>query len=251
MGNRKQTVAYCRVSTLEQTQHGNGMAIQMRDVAAFAQRHGFAVDRFYRDEAQSGAREDRSALRGLLRDCRKGRIGTVIVPNLERLSRNVRIAENLFYRFEQKGISVLIANMPAYNGTNCKDVFVRQILEVVAEQNRKDIIEQLWKGRQERVRRGLPPGGNVSYGYRRVEKHIALDPVEADVVRLIFELAGRGLSGARIAAALNERALRRRNGRPWVQRQVAAIIGRRQLYARGVVRYGEVESVNEGLILVT
>ncbi len=57
--------------------------------------------------------------------------------------------------------------MPTYNDRDRKDVLIRQIREAIAEENRKDIIERLWKGRQERVRRGLPPGGNVPYGYRR------------------------------------------------------------------------------------
>ena len=43
--------------------------------------------------------------------------------------------------------------MPNYNGKDRKDVLIRQIREAIAEENRKEIIERLWKGRQERVRR--------------------------------------------------------------------------------------------------
>jgi DNA invertase Pin-like site-specific DNA recombinase len=69
----------------------------------------------------------------------------------------VRLAEDLFYEFEQLGVRVLIADMPTYDGRDRKDVMLRQIREVIAQENRKDIIERLWKGRQERVRRGLAP----------------------------------------------------------------------------------------------
>lgn len=83
----------------------------------------------------------------------------------------------------------LSADMPTYNGKDRKDVMIRQILEAIAEENRKDIIERLWKGRQERVLKGLPPGGNVPYGYRRNGKGLAPDQKEAETVRTIFRLA--------------------------------------------------------------
>ena len=59
------------------------------------------------------------------------------------------------------GIQVLIADMPYYSGKNRRDVLIRQIREAIAEDNRKEIIERLLKGRQERVRKGRAPGGNL------------------------------------------------------------------------------------------
>lgn len=150
--DRPLIVAYCRVSTLEQKRKGFGIDIQVRDVRAFAERQGLLVQRWYKDEAESGVAEDRKKLRRLLRDCRAGRVGSVILLSLDRLSRDVRIAENLFHEFATLGVDVLIADMPTYNGRDRKDVLVRQIREAIAEENRKEIIERLWKGRQERVR---------------------------------------------------------------------------------------------------
>jgi DNA invertase Pin-like site-specific DNA recombinase len=45
--------------------------------------------------------------------------------------------------------------MPTYNSRDREDVLLRQIRGANAEENRKDIIERLWKGRQQRARRGL------------------------------------------------------------------------------------------------
>jgi len=166
MDRKRLVVAYCRVSTLEQKRRGYGIDIQIRDVTLFAQRLGLFIRRFYKDEAESGVVEDRTAPRRLLKDCQAGRVGTLILPSTDRLSRDVRLAENLFYKFEQAGVEVLIADMPAYNGRDRKDVLIRQIREAIAEENRKDIIERLWKGRQERVRRGLPAGETYRMGLR-------------------------------------------------------------------------------------
>lgn len=250
MPTKKRVVAYCRVSTLEQKKKGHGIEIQVRDVTLFAQHQGLFIDRFYRDEGKSGADEQRAGLKRLLRDCRAGEIGTVIVPSLDRLSRNVRLAENLFWKFERLGVQILIVDMPTYNAQDRKDVLVRQIREAIAEENRKDIIERLSKGRQERIRSGKPPGGTVPYGYRRIGNGFRVNEEEAETVRLIFKLANEGNSRSRIARTLDEEGKGRRNGKPWTARQVSAILSRRQLYEEGTVRYGEVAGKDEGLILL-
>jgi DNA invertase Pin-like site-specific DNA recombinase len=145
---------------------------------------------------------------------------------------------------------VLIADMPAYNGRDRKDVLVRQIREAIAEENRKEIIERLWKGRQERVRRGLFPGGNVPYGFRRVGKTLEVEPAEAEIVRRIFALAEVGRGPTAVARVLNADRLARRNHQPWTQRQVATSLARRNFYRGGLIRYGVVVGTNEDLVLV-
>src|SRR3989442_15600887 len=87
-----------------------------------------------------------------------------------------------------------------------------------------DIIERLWKGRQERVRRGLPPGGNAAYGFRRGGQGLTPDETEVSIVQEIFALAAQGIRAPAIAKSLNAKGLVRRNGKPWTQRQVNAVL---------------------------
>jgi len=248
MNRKRIVVAYCRVSTLEQKRRGYGIDIQIRDVTLFAERSGLFILRFYKDEAESGVEEDRTELQRLLKDCRAGRVAKVIVPSLDRLSRDVRLAENLFHEFDEAGVEVLIADMPAYNGRNRKDVLIRQIREAIAEDNRKDIIERLKKGGEERVRRGLPAGGNLGYCLAREGKKIVLVPEEIRIVRLIFAAANSGIRN--IAVALNQRGFTRRNGKPWTARQVSAILARRPFYYDGMIRYGEASGQNRALAVL-
>ena len=242
-------VAYCRISTLEQKKNGHGIEIQVRDATLFAQTQGLFVDRFYRDEAESGVAEERPELKKLLRRCRAGRIGTVIIPSLDRLSRDVRLAENLFWQFEHCGVRVLIGDMPNYNSQDRGDVLIRQIREAIAEANRKEIIERLWKGRQERVRKGYFPGGNVPYGYCRTSKKLVPHPHEMEVVCTILDLAARGKSNAQIVSVLQSHGFRCRNGKPWTTRQIRAILAQRELYEHGKIHYGDVAGVSDALIL--
>ena len=241
---KKKIVAYCRVSTLEKKKKGHGIDIQIRDVTVFAERHGLSVEKFYRDEGESGIKEERKALRALMRACKNKKIESIILPSLDRLSREVRIAENLFHELKYLGVKVLIADMPYYNGER-KDILIRQILEAIAEENRRDIIERLKKGRQERTRKGLFPGGNLPYGYMRKGKSISVHPHEAGIVNQIYTLSSQGLSGYAIANNLNQSGQRRRNGNSWTQRQVCRILNNEHLYLNGRMHYGEVFGENQ------
>jgi len=247
---RRMAVAYCRVSTLEQKKKGYGIDIQIRDATICAERHGFLIEKFYRDEGVSGVKEERKSLNQLMRDCRSGKIGILILPSLDRLSREVRITENLFYEFKKLSIKVLIADMPQYNGDR-KDVLIRQIMEAIAEENRKEIVERLLKGRQERVRKGKFPGGNLPYGYVSKNGQVVIDPTEAEIVREIYRLASNNYSGHKIADNLNLHGYRLRNGSPWTQRQVCRVLHREKLYRHGRLHYGETQSINDFMFILT
>src|SRR5205823_8310258 len=214
----KAVAAYVRVSTIEQKKKGLGVKVQTHDVKEFAKRCGIVIHRIYKDEAESGMLEHRTQLKKLLQACEKGKIGALIIPSLDRLSRDVRIAENLFWKFDQWGVQVLIADMPTYNPRNRRDVLIRQIREAIAEDGRKEIIERLWKGRQERTRQGKTPGGNVRYGFRRRNKKLVVHPGEAEIVRLVFYLLDAGLSHSSVASALHAQGFTRRNGSEWTSR---------------------------------
>ncbi len=249
MENKKSVVAYCRVSTLEQQKKGYGIDIQIRDIKRYAEVFRLPVDGFYVDEAKSGISEKRGALNRLINDCKTGKVSAVIVPSLDRLSRDLRMTENLLYRFKQLGVRVFIADMPHYDGSNRRDVLIRQIKEAIAEENRKEIIERLKKGREERTRKGLMAGGILPYGYTRQGREIKQDIRETEIVQLIFHLKEQNKKGQAIADHLNGLGHHRRNGGTWTQRQVSAILSRANLYRKGMIKYGEAKGKNEALII--
>jgi site-specific DNA recombinase len=250
MDQGKRVVAYVRVSTSEQERRGYGIRIQRREIRAFAERQKLTIARTYADKAETGVVEDRKELQRLLRDCERGQVTTIIIPKVDRFSRDVRIAENLFWQLQNLQVEVLIADMPHYDPKNRKDVLMRQIREAIAEDDRKEIIDRLWKGRRERVRNGKPAGGTVPYGYRRRKGGFVPHSIESAIVRRIFELRGAGVSGTQVANDLNKRAFRRRNGKQWTRRQVLAIAQRKDLYEKGTVRYGAIVATNERLAIL-
>jgi site-specific DNA recombinase len=249
MEQTKIVAGYCRVSTLEQKKKGHGIDIQIRDIEGYAEANGLAVDRFYRDEARSGFTENRKALKRLVKDCRAGKVAGIVISSLDRLSRNLRLTENLLWDFDRLGVTIFIADMPHYDGSNRKDVLIRQIRGAIAEENRKEIIERLKKGREERIRKGKMPGGTLPYGYERIGKRVIKSTDEAAIVRVMFYLKER-YTNQKIADYLNDLGHRRRNSSHWTQRQVSAVLSREKLYRFGVFKYGKVEGKSEDYVVL-
>ncbi len=250
MERKRIVAAYCRVSTLEQKKKGYGVDIQIRDITRYAEINSLKVGKFYLDEAQSGASEERKALKRLIKDSQAGKIEAIIVSSLDRLSRNLRFTENLLFELQGLNIQILITDMPHYDHKNRKDVLIRQIKSAIAEENRQEIIERLKKGREERIRNGKMAGGTLPYGYKRIGKKIEKDPIEVKIILSIFESRSQGKTGRVIADYLNEQGFLRRNGRPWTQRQVWSILSRKNLYEKGIVKYGEIRGENKDLVIL-
>jgi DNA invertase Pin-like site-specific DNA recombinase len=166
------------------------------------------------------------------------------------LSRDLRFTENLLHDLKKVGVKVFIADMPNYDGNNRKDVLIRQIKEAIAEENRKEIIERLKKGREERVRKGCMSGGTLPYGYIRQGREIKKNPQEAEIVKAIYALNSQHKTDCEIAICLNAKSYQRRNGKGWTQRQVSAILRRENLYRKGIVKYGEISGENADLIII-
>jgi len=248
---KKKIVGYCRVSTKEQKKKGFGLAIQVREIERFAKGNNIVIDRIFKDKAVSGLKEARKELDILLNLCRKGEVKAVIFPSTDRTARSVRLSENLYYELNRCNVRIYFADMPFYDPDNYSDIMARQIKEVFAEGNRNVIVDRLKKGRQERTRKGKPPGGTVPYGYdTRKNKRWKVNYYEAGIVLLIFELGRCEEKPFKIAQILNEQGLKRRNGREWTGRQVRQILNRRDLYQAGIIHYGEVRGQNKKLIIL-
>ncbi len=247
---RKKILGYCRVSTLEQKKKGFGLDIQVREIEKFAKDNNLKIDRIFKDKAVSGIEENRQELDILFNSCRRGEIKAVIFPSTDRTARSVRLSENLYYELNKNNVRLYFADMPFYDPDNHGDVMVRQMKEVIAEGNRKEIIERLKKGREERARKGQPAGGNVPYGYIRENKQLKIESDEAKIVRVIHKQAELGQKCQKIADYLNKKGFHRRNGKGWTQRQVWSVLHRGELYNKGIVKYGRGTGQNKKLIIV-
>ncbi len=128
MTNNKTVACYLRVSTTEQN-----LDSQRAEINAYLHNHGIDMSRvvFYEDK-ESGAKLDRPAFEKLQRDILRGRVSTVIVWKLDRLSRDLRGGINVLSDWAERGLKVVSVTQDIeFNGALGK--LIAAILLGVAE----------------------------------------------------------------------------------------------------------------------
>ena len=94
---------YCRVSTLEQKEHGYSIEEQERKLKSFCEINDWNVADVFVDAGFSGAKRDRPELQRLMNDIK--RFDLILVYKLDRLTRNVRDLLDLLEIFEQNNVA--------------------------------------------------------------------------------------------------------------------------------------------------
>jgi DNA invertase Pin-like site-specific DNA recombinase len=100
------TVAYLRTASRNQFQGGLSLAAQRKTCENYARHLGVRISLVYADAGVSGLSDDRIGLRQLLRDIVCLRIGRVIVAEPTRLSRSLRLQQQLQARIRGNGASI-------------------------------------------------------------------------------------------------------------------------------------------------
>src|SRR5215207_8233897 len=186
---------YSRVSSAGQ-EDGYSLATQEQACRAWCAKRGLTVASVA-SEVWSGADRHRPELDALLD--RLGADDTVLCYALDRLSRSQVDTAILVDRIESAGASLALVTEDFEKSAT--GTFLRGAKAFAAELEREKIAERTQRGRRARVSSGKPLAGNrPSYGYRwadAAKSHLELDPINADVVRRIFDMAleGRSLRG--------------------------------------------------------
>ena len=115
-------------------------------------------------------------------------------------------------------------------GEDPMSMMVRQVFALFDEYQSKENAKHTLRAMQENARQGFWNGSKAPYGYAvvaaeqrgaKTKKRLAIDPVEAEVIRLIFRLfrEGDGRSGPMgvkaVTSWLNEHGYRTRLGARW------------------------------------
>lgn len=138
--------AYVRVSTSDQSTNTQRAAIEQR----------FQVDRWYADEATSGAikAKDRKALSALLTYAREG--DTVVVYAIDRLGRDTIDVLETVTTFKENGVSVVSLREGFDMGTPMGEVMLT-MLAAMAKLERSNIKERQMAG----IQRARAEGKNL------------------------------------------------------------------------------------------
>ena len=185
--NNRQAVAYIRVSTAGQVEHGVSLDAQRARVGAWCEVNGYELAAVHVDAGMSGSRADnRPALRAALSDvCEQG--GALVVYSLSRLARSTKDAISIAERLELAGAD-LVSLSEHIDTTSAAGKMVFRMLAVLAEFERDQIAERTRSALAHKRARGEHTGGHSPYGMRTVDgRLVALNVIYSP-------LSGRHLS---------------------------------------------------------
>ena len=139
----------------------------------------------YDDGAFSGASLERPALKQLLADVRSGKIDTVLVYKVDRLTRSLADFAKLIELFDAHNVS-FVSVTQSFNTSSSMGRLTLNVLLSFAQFERELIGERVRDKIAASKRKGLWVGGPVPLGYAAVNKKITVVAAEAEVVRTIF-----------------------------------------------------------------
>ena len=209
MNKMKTAVIYCRVSTEDQEREGTSLQTQLQGCIDYCQSKGYNPAHRL-SEAYSGLTLERSKLNELRELVRNEQIEVLVVYCLDRLSRDPVHGVMIIEELEKHHVTLEAVTETVDSSEVGK--LISYIRGFASKLEASKIRERTMRGKRAKVMRGeLPQGTGVGmYGYEwnRETKKREINPIEADIVREVFNRVATGESLISIARRLNERGIR-------------------------------------------
>jgi DNA invertase Pin-like site-specific DNA recombinase len=191
---RRNGTVRCAIYTRKSSEEGleqefNSLQAQREACEAFinSQRHeGWVCLRAaYDDDGFSGATMDRPALQQLLADLTAGRVDTVVVYKIDRLTRSLADFAKIVEILDARGAS-FVSVTQQFNTTTSMGRLTLNVLLSFAQFEREVIGERIRDKIAASKRRGMWMGGVPPLGYQAQNGKLVIVDSEADIVRFIF-----------------------------------------------------------------
>jgi DNA invertase Pin-like site-specific DNA recombinase len=194
MTDRRRCAIYTRKSTDEGLEQGfNSLHAQREACEAYikSQAHeGWVTLRTeYDDGGFSGGSMERPALQRLLADIGNGRIDTVIVYKVDRLTRSLTDFARIVETFDAQGIA-FVSVTQQFNTTTSMGRLTLNVLLSFAQFEREVTAERIRDKIAASKKKGMWMGGLVPLGYDVRDRELIINTDEAETVRTLFRLYG-------------------------------------------------------------
>jgi len=200
---------YLRVSTYHQAEEGDSLDEQEKQIRKYCDFKGWNNFTFYREEGISAKDTNRIKLQQLIKDVESGKINTVVVKKIDRLSRSILDFEHLFKFFDQHNVD-LISLQENFDTSTAMGRAVIRIILVFAQLEREQTSERTADIMEYRAQQGLWNGGTPILGYDFIpgEEIPKVIEDEASIVKEIFQLYLEKTSASAVATFMNNKGYR-------------------------------------------
>lgn len=140
----------------------------------------------YDDGGYSGGNMDRPALQRLLDDIKAGKIQTVVVYKIDRLTRSLMDFSKLVEVFDAHGVT-FVSITQSFNTTTSMGRLTLNVLLSFAQFEREVTGERIRDKVAASKRKGMWMGGSVPLGYDAKNRQLVINKTEAECVRHIFK----------------------------------------------------------------
>ena len=222
---KKRVAAYCRVSTNytdQKTSYANQIRVYQKMIR---QKPEWELVDIFADEGISGTQaENRPEFQRMMRMCERREIDLILVKSMSRFARNVK--ESLEYVRKLKSLGVgVIFEKEGINTMSIGDEMLLNTFSAIAQEESQAISQHIRMSITKRMECGDYVDSNAPYGFRLIDKKLAVYEPEAVVVRMIFQMYLNGCSTKEIARELTERGILTKNGKEkWRPAKIAYML---------------------------
>ena len=212
-------VCYCRKSRVSEAEE---LDRQVRLVRDYCKSKGYTIHKIFA-EVGSSVDANRPEYTALLKLLNNHKNCTIVVTDLDRLSRNT-VLLGLFQQLckEQEHL-VELTNGTVYNYSDYTDSFTTDIIASVSAYIYKQTSAKMYRGLKQAQKEGKFIGAKL-YGYNRENKRLAINPEQADIVRKVFKLISEDASTKEVVEILKHDSVVTNTGKSFDTRAVRLMI---------------------------
>lgn len=224
------TVAiYIRVSTDEQVQEGFSISAQREKLKAYCKVHDWNDYKFYIDEGISAKDTNRPQLKKMLKHIKDGKIETVLVYKLDRITRSVRDLYTLLETFDKHNCTFKSATEVYDTGSAIGRLFIT-LVAALAQWERENLGERVTMGQIEKARQGQY-SAKAPFGFNKDENDVLyVNEEERKIIMLMIEKVYEGKSIRQIGKYLDSIGVPTIRGYKWHIATILDILGNHALY---------------------
>ena len=220
---------YLRKSREDDELKGETLARHEKMLVEYCARNNLHIAKTYKEIVSGENIANRPEMQKLLDDVAAGLYDGVVCVEIERLSRGNQIDQ--------------VEILDVFKGSNTKIYTLQKIYDLsnedideeyfefalfMSRREYKTITRRMQRGRLQATKEGYYIGNNLPYGFDKVkiDKGYVLtpNPIEAEVVRYIFDQYVAGVGTYTIAKNLNDKGIKTKNGKFWVNTRIMDII---------------------------